>query len=109
MRNLLYVVPRLLAVLAIAFISIFALDVFTEGSTPLAIAVGLAMHLLPSCVLIGVLAIAWNRPRIGAIAFLLVSVLPFFFLSNAFWVNTMLAGPFFLTGFLFALDAAYRD
>ena len=50
--------PRVLTILFILFMAIFALDVFGEYSFPL-ILVALFMHLIPNFILIGVLLVAW--------------------------------------------------
>lgn len=61
--------PRALSILFIAFLSIFALDVFGEnlsfGQTLLA----LLMHLIPSLLLIGVLVVAWRWEWVGALLY----------------------------------------
>lgn len=61
--------PRLLALALIAFVSPFALDVFdgqhSLGETLLA----LAIHLIPTWLLIAGLALAWRRPWIGTVVY----------------------------------------
>jgi hypothetical protein len=92
---------RLTAIAAIGFISLFSLDVFQPG-VPLAEALSaLAIHLLPSAALVVVLVIAWRRPLIGGIGFLLVAALPFRLLANPLSVNLLLAAPFLVAGLLF--------
>ncbi len=54
-------IPRILAVLYIIFISLFALD------TPFGI--GLLIHLLPTFIFIACLIVAWFKPKIGGILF----------------------------------------
>jgi len=93
--------PRVLGILSILFISIFALDAFGEGIPIAEALLGFAIHLLPSAILLVFLAIAWRVPKAGGILFVLVSFLPFLLLSNELWVNFILATPFFLTGALF--------
>jgi len=96
-------VPRLIAIAGIAFISMFALDVFEPGRSAGWIAVALVMHLIPSFVLAGILAVAWRLELVGGVLFLLVSAVPFVFLPNEIWVNAILAAPFAVTGGLFIL------
>ena len=62
MSRALAIAARIVAVLGICFISLFAFDVFEAGRPPAEIAVGLFMHLLPSFGLIAVLAVAWRWP-----------------------------------------------
>ncbi len=96
---------RLVAIAAIGFVSLFALDVFQPGVTLAAALIGLAIHLIPSVVLVGVLAVAWRWPLIGGLLFLAVALAPFVLLSNTPAVNAVLAAPFALAGFLFLVSA----
>jgi hypothetical protein len=103
----LYWAPRILGIIGVLYISMFALDVFAPG-TPLGEAlVGLAIHLLPSAVLALMLAAAWRYERTGGLVFVVVSFAPFIFLSNPAWVNALLGGPFLLVGLLFLIHAYY--
>jgi hypothetical protein len=63
---------RILTILYILFISLFALDIFSMGLTGWDVAVGLFMHLLPSIMFILALIIAWRSELVGGIAFLLL-------------------------------------
>lgn len=91
----------MVGVAAIAFLSLFALDVFEPGAPIAAAFVGLAVHLIPSLVLVVILVVAWRWPLAGGLLFLAASMAPFLFLSNRAAVNLMLAAPFALTGLLF--------
>ena len=62
--------PRVLAILFIAFIALFALDVFDAGYNLWETIVGLFMHLLPNLALLAVVILAWRRPWVGALGFL---------------------------------------
>lgn len=64
-------VPRLLAILFILFVSLFALDVFEEGLTVMETLTALFMHLIPSLLLLGALLIAWKWAWAGFLFFLL--------------------------------------
>lgn len=64
--------PRIAALLIIFFVALFSLDVFGTGASPLEVLVGFLMHNLPSIVMLVLLIIAWKRPVVGFIAFLLV-------------------------------------
>ncbi len=59
-------VPRILAILFIVFISLFALD------TPFGI--GFFIHLLPTFIFSGCLILAWFKPKIGGILFGLAGI-----------------------------------
>lgn len=108
MKNLLRWAARILAITAILFISIFALDAFEAGKPWREIAVTLFMHLLPSFVLIAALAVAWRVEWLGGALFVAAGLSPFFLLSNPKWVNLMLGGPFMLAGLLFVASHALR-
>ena len=107
--NILRWAPRVTGILSILFISMFALDAFSEGISVSEALLGFAIHLLPSAILLVFLAIAWRAPRAGGILFMLVSLIPFWRLSNELWVNFILAGPFFVTGLLFFFSGWYRN
>ena len=66
--------PRILSISFVLFISIFALDVFSEYSG-YEIILPLFMHLLPSLVLLVVIAIAWKYEWFSTIVFIGIAVL----------------------------------
>ncbi|MBI4920812.1 MAG: hypothetical protein HY834_03620 [Devosia nanyangense] len=101
MSRALIIAARLVAILGICFISLFALDVFGSGLSLAEFGVGLVMHLLPSFALIAVLVLAWRWPVAGGLVYLVIALLPFALLGNSFWVNVMLGAPFALAGLLF--------
>ena len=65
----LYWSPRVLGIAYTAFISIFVLDVFSEAHGFLPTLAALAVHLIPTFVMVGVLIAAWRREWIGAALF----------------------------------------
>ena len=65
-RRALYWAPRALSIVFIAFLSLFALDVFGEGYGFWKTLLALGMHLIPSFVLIVALVLAWRWEWIGA-------------------------------------------
>ncbi len=58
--KILYWSPRILGVLIAIFVSLFALDVFGEGYSFWETIAALAMHLIPTLVILVVLVIAWR-------------------------------------------------
>lgn len=64
-----YWAPRILSIGFVLFISVFSLDVFSEYSG-FGIILPLFMHLLPSILLLIVIAFAWRYELVGAIVFL---------------------------------------
>ncbi len=70
MKNIGYWLPRTLAILFIAFISMFALDVFSEPQWFLA----LLIHSIPSYILIIVTIVAWKHEQAGGFLFLIAGL-----------------------------------
>jgi hypothetical protein len=66
-RRILFWAPRALSIVFIAFLSLFALDVFGEGAGFWDTLIALLRHLIPSFVLIVVLIFAWRWEWIGAV------------------------------------------
>lgn len=100
---MLYWAPRVLGVLFAVFLSIFAADVFEEGAGFRATAVALLVHLLPTFLVLLVLALAWRHELAGGIAFLLVGVLYLAVsVGRLHWsASVVIAGPLFVIGLLF--------
>lgn len=111
-KRVLYWAPRALSIAFIAFLSLFALDVFSEGNSFWMTFAALAVHLIPSFVLIAVLVLAWRWEWIGALLYAaagtlyVVMVLPRRSLSPSIKLNWILtiAGPAFLIAVLFLID-----
>jgi hypothetical protein len=107
--------PRIIGILAILFVSMFALDAFNEAYTLKEQILGFAMHLIPSYILLVMLIIAWKWERIGGIIFIIIGLItsPFVFLRNydmnhSFWMSLsvilMITFPFILAGLLFIIS-----
>jgi hypothetical protein len=109
--KIIYWSPRGLGILVVLFVSIFALDVFGEGYSFLETIAALAMHLIPSFVILLVLGIAWRWAWIGGFLFVALGVL----YITLFWEPSnlpaylLISGPLFLVGILFLLDGYYRS
>ena len=96
--------PRVLTILLAMFVSLFALDVFSEGHGIGETLVALFMHLLPTFAIVIALLIAWRYEWVGGILFLFVAA-GFVWLSGGrhlgVWLSMVLpscviAGLFFL-------------
>lgn len=75
--------PRVAAILLIFFISLFSLDVFGTGAPPLEVLGGFLMHNIPAIGMLVLLVIAWKRPAVGFVAFLVAGTLfAFFFVRD---------------------------
>lgn len=94
MKKFVLWLPRILAVLYIAFISMFALDVFGEPNWPLA----LFMHLIPSFILIALTIVAWNNEKIGGFIFIAAGIALLFFTH---FESLVISIPALIIGVLF--------
>jgi hypothetical protein len=93
-KDVLYWFSRILAILFIVFISMFALDVFDGPQWPLA----LFMHLIPSFILIILTIIAWKKELTGGILFLISSIIMLIFFHSI-----IISLPAFIIGLLFTI------
>lgn len=98
-----YWLPRILAMLFIGFLSLFALDVFIPGQPLFSMIGAFLIHLIPSFILIGLLLVAWKKEEAGGILFILIAFFMFAFFRNPFWTNIALFGPLVVIGILFLL------
>ena len=82
--KILHWTPRIICILAILFISLFALDSFDSNKTILQQIGDFLMHLIPSFGLIIILIVAWKWEFIGGIIFILIGLgfSPFIFKHN---------------------------
>jgi hypothetical protein len=94
---------RGLGILFALFISLFALDVFTEYTAAADIAKALLIHLIPTFVVLIVLVLAWRWELIGAIAFTLLGLAYIVTSLGRFPFSTylLIAGPPIVIGMLF--------
>jgi len=94
MKKNLYWLPRLLSILFIIFISLFALDVIGQSGWFF----GLLVHLIPSYFLTAFTVIAWKNEKVGGFLFLLAG---FGLLILTRFEAFMVAIPAFIIGVLF--------
>jgi prolipoprotein diacylglyceryltransferase len=113
--KLLHWIPRILVILAILFVSMFALDSFSSERTLWQNAGAFLMHLVPSFVLTGILIVAWKWEKIGGIILTVVgivlSILVFmlnFKRNHSLWMSLlivlMICIPFVVAGVLFIIS-----
>jgi hypothetical protein len=97
--------PRVLGILYALFLSIFALDVFSEGYNVAETVLALGMHLIPTAVVAVVLLVAWKSERIGGLLFMLVGAAFWvFFGGRNDWIGSLIiSGPLILIGALFLI------
>ena len=110
-KKLLHWAPRILAIIGILFLSLFALDVFTEYDRIGEIAVAFFIHLIPSYFLIAATLIAWRWKMTGGLLFLALSLVSVFFFRTYEHIITfmILSMPLFIVGWLFIWDGMSND
>jgi hypothetical protein len=109
--------PRIICILAILFVSLFAADSFNTEYTVWQQLGAFFMHLIPSFVLLFLLYVAWKKEYIGGIIFTFIGLVmsPFIFLHN-YNVNHFSIGqslgvilivnfPFIIAGVLFIISS----
>lgn len=68
-QRVLYWIPRGLCIAFALLLSLFAFDVFEEGYNIGEVILAFLIHLVPTYIVLIVLALAWRREWIGALAF----------------------------------------
>lgn len=113
--KILYWLPRILCIIAILFISLFALDAFAPGLTIWQQIGDFLIHLIPSFILLILLIIAWKWELIGGIIFTVIGLglSPIVFIHNynmnhSVWMSlgiiSTITIPFAVVGILFIID-----
>jgi len=74
-KKFIHWVPRVLAILFLAFMTLFSLDVIEPGRSAAEIAVGLFMHNIPVMILAAALWVSWRREIVGTVVFLAIGLL----------------------------------
>ena len=102
-KRLLVWTPRILCLLFAAFISIFAADVFDEGDGFWNTILALLIHLIPTWIVLGVLALSWRREGVGGMMFISLGALYLIkFWGRFHWSACLgISGPLLLIGVLF--------
>ena len=107
--------PRIICILAILFISMFAADAFEPGLTIWQQLGAFIMHLIPSLILLGILIFAWYKEFIGGTIFITIGLVltPFVFnmnykMNESIWMSLgiimTITFPFILVGILFIVS-----
>lgn len=86
------------------------MDVFEEGYGFWKTVLALLVHLIPTWIILIVLAFSWRREWVGAILFTALGVLyPVLFWGRFVWyVYLLIAGPLFAVGGLFLVNWLFR-
>ena len=112
--------PRIICILAILFISLFAADAFTPELTIWQQLGAFIIHLIPSFILLAILTIAWKWEYIGGIIFIIIGLglSPFVFvhnykMNNSIWVSLgiilSITFPFVIVGVLFIVSHFHKE
>ena len=107
--------PRILCILAILFISLFAADAFAPGLTTWQQLGAFLIHLIPSFILLAFLIVAWKWELIGGIIFMVIGLAftPVIFMLNynrndSIWLSLVIiltiTIPFVVVGILFLIS-----
>ncbi len=107
--------PRMLCILAIVFISLFAADAFNSKLSFWKQLGGFFIHLIPSFILLAILILAWKNEFWGGILFIVAGGIcaPVLFNSNfhvsqsvvkSLGVMIALVLPFIIVGILFIIS-----
>ena len=109
-------IPRIICILAILFVSMFAFDVFSPDLTIWQQILALLIHLIPSFILIAILIVAWKWEKIGGIILTVTGVILFILVFNINYrqrnfsltqslINvSILCLPFIIAGVLFIVS-----
>ena len=112
--KILYWTPRIIYIIAILFVSLFALDAFDPKLTIWEQIGGFLIHLIPSFILLGLLFVAWKYELIGGIILivlgLIFSIIVFrhnYGMNQSFWMSlgviAAITFPFIIAGVLFVI------
>jgi hypothetical protein len=111
--------PRIICILAILFVSMFALDAFDQKFTLWQQLAAFFMHMIPSFILVLFLIVAWRWELIGGLILTAVALgfVPFiyihnFYMNHSAWMSLgivlVINFPFILAGSLFVLSHFLR-
>lgn len=112
--KILYWLPRVICILAILFVSLFALDSFEKGMSIWKQILAFIIHLIPSFILTLLLITAWKWEKIGGIIFLILGlgISPLLFIKNyqmnqsittSSLIVLAISFPFVVVGILFLI------
>jgi len=106
MNKILYWTPRVLTIVFILFLGLFALDSFEGDQSMIKKLGGFFIHLIPNFVLILTLVVAWKHEWVGTLAFALVGIAYIIMFWGRFPVATYLiiSGSLFMIAILFWLN-----
>jgi len=108
LSKFIYFMPRIAGIVVALFVGMFALDVFSEGNSPWEMLGAFLVHASPAIVMAIGVALAWRRPQIGFVVFLVAAI---FFLGfgirrpeNLIGIVLGISGPMAVIAMLFWAD-----
>ena len=112
--KILYWTPRVICILAILFVSLFALDAFDSKLTMWQQIGGFLIHLVPSFILLGLLLVAWKYEYVGGIILVIIGLIFSFIvfrmnfrMNHSIWMSIGIIAaitlPFVIAGALFMI------
>jgi len=106
MNKILFWLPRILMIVFILFISMFAFDSFDGDESLIRKIGGFLIHLIPTFILIALLVVSWKWEWIGGIAFFALGIFYIVWAWGRFQLSVyfMIAGPLFVISILFFLN-----
>ncbi len=109
-KRLLFWTPRVICILFAMFLSLFALDVFDEGQSVWKTILELAIHLVPTYIIVIVLIVSWRWEWIGDILFIGLGLFYIVWAWGRFPLvaYVLISGPLFLIGVLFMFNWVNR-
>ncbi len=106
-EKIFYWLPRMITILAILFMGMFSMDVFSMDASLGKKILGFIIHNIPALILAVILVIAWKWEIPGGILMFFAGLLACFYF-NSFTTNRgslVIFIPFMLTGLLFILHS----
>jgi len=102
MKKFIYYLPRILAILIVAFLALLIL----EGFSPEFGWQDSLYHLIITLIVLGATILAWKRPKIGGWIFILLGLLIYLnmIFRQQWWGGIIVGGLPLLTGILFLIE-----
>ena len=108
-------IPRIICILAIIFIGLFATEAFVPGHSLKQQLTEFGMQLLPCLILLGILILSWKRELVGGIFFLIAGIVATYFIFSGNYRHNHSVGksmgvvftttiPFIIAGVLFMIS-----
>ena len=99
----------MLGILFAIFISLFAFDVFGQGTGFFKTLLAFLIHMIPAFLIIAILVLSWKWPLTGGIGFTLLGFAYIYWASRNNEVYALIYIPIILTGVLFLVSWLLRE